>query len=158
MGTDIVRGTSPNAAVAFERQLRSLLHEMRGEISRPARVPPVRYHARIAVKVGGTTRIMPIADVDWFETDGNYMRVHVGPSSYLMRYTANRLERDLDPRRFVRIHRRYLVNLDRIVGLEPWFGSDAVVVLRGGRKLRLSRNYRDELDARMLGDRPSSGE
>ena len=53
---------------------------------------------------------------------------------------------------FARIHRRVLENVDRVVGLEPWFGGDAVVLLRDGTKLRLSRNFREAFLARMLGD------
>jgi two-component system LytT family response regulator len=101
---------------------------------------------------------MQIADVDWFETDGNYVRLHVGKSSFLIRSTATRLQEELDPERFARIHRRYLVNLDRVVGLEPWFGGDAVVVMRDGTKLRLSRNFRESFLARMLGDHTESAE
>ena len=63
------------------------------------------YFERVAVKTDGATRILQIADVDWFETDGNYVRVHVGKSTYLIRSTANRLQEELDPRRFARIHR-----------------------------------------------------
>jgi len=96
--------------------------------------------------------------VDWFETDGNYVRVHVGKSTYLIRSTANRLQEELDPARFARIHRRYLVNVDRVVGLEPWFGGDAVVLLRDGTKLRLSRNFREDFLGRMLGDQSESAE
>jgi two-component system LytT family response regulator len=97
-------------------------------------------------------------DVDWMEADGNYVRLHVGKSSYLIRSTATRLQEELDPDRFARIHRRYLVNLDRVVGLEPWFGGDAVVLLRDGTKLRLSRNFREAFLARMLGDHTESAE
>ena len=104
------------------------------------------------MKSDGGTRILQIADVDWFETDGNYVRVHVGKSTYLIRSTASRLQEELDPARFARIHRRFLVNVDRVVGLEPWFGGDAVVLLRDGTKLRLSRNFREEFLGRMLGD------
>ena len=135
-----------------EQQLRRLLAEVlaqRGEISPKAASP---FFERVAVKSDGGTRIVQIADVDWFETDGNYVRVHVGKSTYLIRSTANRLQEELDPARFARIHRRYLVNVDRVVGLEPWFGGDAVVLLRDGTKLRLSRNFREEFLSRMLGD------
>ena len=106
---------------------------------------------RIAVKTNGVVRLVRSADVDWWETDGNYMRMHVGQSNHLIRMTANALEAQLDPRQFVRIHRRYIVNLDRVLEIRPWFGGDAVVVLRTGAKLRLSRTFRERLNAYLLG-------
>ncbi|MGZ7042349.1 MAG: LytR/AlgR family response regulator transcription factor [Thermoanaerobaculia bacterium] len=139
-------------APADDDRLRALLLDMlqRGEPS--AAKPTGRYHDRVAVKVDGKTRIIAIKDVDWFETDGNYIRIRVGRASYLIRNTANRLEQELDPRQFARIHRRYLVNLERVVEVEPWFGGDAIVRLKDGAKLKLSRSYRESFHARMLGD------
>src|SRR6188768_1217140 len=121
-----------------EEKLRRLLAEVIGRESDAGARPASPFFERVAVKSDGGTRILQIADVDWFETDGNYVRVHVGKSTYLIRSTANRLQEELDPARFARIHRRFLVNVDRVVGLEPWFGGDAVVLLRDGTKLRLS--------------------
>ena len=141
-----------------EEQLRRLLAEVLGRDGDAAAKPASPFFERVAVKSDGGTRILQIADVDWFETDGNYVRVHVGKSTYLIRSTANRLQEELDPARFARIHRRYLVNVDRVVGLEPWFGGDAVVLLRDGTKLRLSRNFREEFLGRMLGDQSETGE
>jgi two-component system LytT family response regulator len=140
-----------------DERLRRLLAEMLGRGDAPSK-PASPFYERVAVKTDGATRILQIADVDWFETDGNYVRLHVGKSTYLIRSTANRLQEELDPARFARIHRRYLVNLDRVVGLEPWFGGDAVVLLRDGTKLRLSRNFRDDFLARMLGDHSEPAE
>src|SRR5207249_9906895 len=119
--------------------------------------PPERPGAsidRVAVRVGGVLRIIRTADIDWWETDGNYMRLHVGSTSHLIRATATSIEAQLDPRLFLRIHRRYIVNIDRVVEVQPWFGGDAVVVLRTGAKLRLSRTYRERLHARLLGVQP----
>jgi two-component system LytT family response regulator len=141
-----------------EDRLRRLLAEM---LQQETPVPAKRaspFFERVAVKTDGATRVMQIADVDWFETDGNYVRLHVGKSSFLIRSTATRLQEELDPDRFARIHRRYLVNLDRVVGIEPWFGGDAVVLMRDGTKLRLSRNFKEAFLARMLGDHSESAE
>ena len=108
------------------------------------------------MKVDGVLKIVRTADVDWWETDGNYMRLHVGGTSHLIRMTAASIEPQLDPRAFIRIHRRYIVNVDRIVEVQPWFAGDAIVVLRNGAKLRLSRTYRERLHAR-LGARRDRG-
>jgi two-component system, LytTR family, response regulator len=104
---------------------------------------------RVAVKVDGVLKIVRTCDVDWWETDGNYMRLYVGGNSHLIRMTAASIEPQLDPRAFIRIHRRYIVNVDRIVEVQPWFAGDAIVVLRNGAKLRLSRTYRERLHARL---------
>jgi two-component system LytT family response regulator len=65
------------------------------------------------------------------------------------------MEAQLDPGLFIRIHRRYIVNVDRIVEVQPWFAGDAIAVLRTGAKLRVSRTYRERLHTR-LGARPES--
>ena len=104
---------------------------------------------RVAVKVDGVLKIVRTADVDWWETDGNYIRLHVGSVSHLIRMTAASIEPQLDPRSFIRIHRRYIVNVDRIVEVQPWFAGDAIIVLKNGAKLRLSRTYRERLHNRL---------
>ncbi|HEV7993115.1 MAG TPA: LytTR family DNA-binding domain-containing protein [Gemmatimonadaceae bacterium] len=152
-----LRSARPEAFPGEDR-LRKLLAEMLGSERNAPSKRTSSFFERVAVKTDGVTRVMQIADVDWFETDGNYVRLHVGKSSFLIRSTATRLQEELDPERFARIHRRYLVNLDRVVGLEPWFGGDAVVVMRDGTKLRLSRNFRESFLARMLGDHTESAE
>ncbi|HEX3866811.1 MAG TPA: LytTR family DNA-binding domain-containing protein [Gemmatimonadaceae bacterium] len=110
---------------------------------------------RVAVKVDGVLRIVRTADVDWWETDGNYIRLHVGAASHLIRMTAVSIEPQLDPKSFIRVHRRFIVNVDRIAEIQPWFAGDAIIVLRTGAKLRLSRTYRERLHAR-LGARPEA--
>jgi two-component system, LytTR family, response regulator len=139
-------------------RMRALLHDYFGDhVGGPAERPGASID-RVAVRVGGVLRIIRTADIDWWETDGNYMRLHVGSTSHLIRATATSIEAQLDPRLFLRIHRRYIVNIDRVVEVQPWFGGDAVVVLRTGAKLRLSRTYRERLHARLLGVRPEGAE
>ena len=106
----------------------------------------------LAVRVDGALRIVRLDEIDWFESEGNYVRVHVGRNSYLVRQTSAHLEAQLDGRQFARIHRRYLVNLARVHEVQPWFGGDAVVVLKDGTKLRLSRTFREQFHARFLGE------
>jgi two-component system LytT family response regulator len=104
---------------------------------------------RVAVRTDGVLRVIRTTDVDWLETDGNYIRLHVGGTSHLLRMTAAAIEPQLDPRAFIRVHRRYIVNVDRIVEVQPWFAGDAILVLRNGAKLRVSRTYRERLHARL---------
>lgn len=134
-----------------DSRLRALLRDY---LSEESRVDGARdYLDRVAVKVDGVLRIVRTTDIDWWETDGNYVRLHVGPGSHLIRATATSIEGQLDPRQFLRIHRRYIVNIDRVVEVQPWFGGDSIVLLKGGTKLRLSRTYRERLHSRLLGVR-----
>jgi two-component system LytT family response regulator len=89
--------------------------------------------------------LVGIEDVDWFEAEGNYIRVHTGGRSYLVRGVLGRLDGRLDPARFVRIHRSTIVNLNRLKRVRPWFGGQHVAVLADGTELRVSRTYRDLL-------------
>jgi two-component system, LytTR family, response regulator len=104
---------------------------------------------RVAVRVDGVLKVIRTADIDWLETDGNYIRLHVAGASHLLRSTAAAIEPQLDPRAFIRVHRRYIVNVDRIVEVQPWFAGDAILILRNGAKLRVSRTYRERLHARL---------
>ena len=79
------------------------------------------------------------------------MGLHVGKQKYLVRGTMTSMEEQLDPRRFLRIHRSTIVNLDRVKEVRPWFAGDCIVVLKDGTELRLSRRYRDRLEGLMGG-------
>ncbi len=104
---------------------------------------------RLMVKHDGRVYFVKVADIDWFEASGNYVRLHVGRVSHLIRETMHGIEAQLDPNVFARIHRAVIVNLDRIRELQPWFAGDYIVILRDGRQLKLSRTYREALQARM---------
>jgi two-component system LytT family response regulator len=133
-------------------RLRALLRDYLSDDARAAGGGR-HYLDRVAVKVDGVLRIVRTTDIDWWETDGNYVRLHVGAANHLIRATAASIESQLDPKQFLRIHRRYIVNIDRVVEVQPWFGGDSIVLLKGGAKLRLSRTYRERLHSRLLGVR-----
>lgn len=118
-------------------QIAALLEEMR---------PQKSYLKRIMVKSGGRLYFLRTADVDWVEAAGNYVRLHVGGESHLLRETMNGLEAKLDPERFLRIHRSTIVNIEKIKELQPWFHGDYVVILKDERQLTMSASYREKLD------------
>jgi two-component system LytT family response regulator len=97
---------------------------------------------RVLVREGRRTRFIPLAEVDWFEADGNYIVVHAAAARYRTRGTITAIEASLDPRQFVRIHRRMVVNMDRVREMSPLPGGDGLLVLGSGASLRLSRTYR----------------
>lgn len=119
------------------------------EASAPARDGAASPLERFLVKSGERTLLVKTVDVDWIEAEANYVRLHVGPKSHLVRATMSALERRLDRSRFARIHRGTIVNLDRIREIQPWFSGDQVVLLQDGTQLRLSRGYASQLEARL---------
>lgn len=104
---------------------------------------------RLLVKDEGRMYFVPVSEIDWIEAFGNYARLHTGPRTHLIRETMATLERALDGRRFARIHRSTIVNLDRIRQMDLWGSGDYMVRLSDGTQLKLSRWYRDRLEARM---------
>lgn len=130
---------------AEDERMRALLADYIASTQQPAK----QTLDRVAVRSDGVLRVIRTGDVDWLETDGNYIRLHVGNTNHLLRMTAAAIEPQLDSRAFIRIHRRYIVNVDRIVEVQPWFAGDAILVLRNGAKLRVSRTYRERLHARL---------
>ena len=109
------------------------------------------YLDRLVIKSVGRINFVRAEEIDWISADGNYARLHVGDRSHLLRETMNALAAKLDPKRFVRIHRSTIVNLDRVRELRPQPNRDCVLVLRDGRQLRLSRTYRQRVGL-ALGD------
>lgn len=105
-----------------------------------------RFLTRIPVKSDGKLIVVDLDDVEWIGAADNYVVLHAGKDTYLARETLGRLERELDPDRFVRIHRSTIVRVDRIKELLPEFHGDFAVVLRDGTRLTLSRTYRAKLE------------
>lgn len=104
-------------------------------------------HDRILVKSSGEIFFLKAEEIDWIEAEGDYMKFHVAGRGHLMRETMARLEARLDGRRFIRIHRSTIVNIDRVKKLSPSFAGEYAVVLTDGTKLRLSRGYHDRVAA-----------
>lgn len=123
--------------VDLRQQLQHLLQELRPTAPAPE---------RLVVKSGAQTLLVPVEDIDWVESAGNYVTLHVGREEHLLRETMAELEARLASRRFARIHRSVLVNVDRIHSLSPTLSGDHRLVLRDGRELTLSRTYRARLE------------
>jgi two-component system, LytTR family, response regulator len=114
--------------------------------------PPGSYLKRLAIRGGGRVTLLPVRDIDWLEAERDYVRVHAGKNAHVIRETMKNIEDQLDPGRFVRIHRSTIVNIERVKELQPMFKGEYVVVLHDGTELKLSRGYRDHFEA-MLGRR-----
>ena len=101
---------------------------------------------RLLVQGAERSVLLPLTRVDRLESARNYVVLHAGRESFRVRSTLDRLEQRLDPRRFVRVSRTAIVNVDRVAELQPWSHGDWVVVLSDGAKLRLTRSFRDRLE------------
>lgn len=101
---------------------------------------------RLLVQGAERSVLLPVSRVDRLESARNYVVLHAGRETFRVRSTLDRLELRLDPRRFVRVSRTAIVNVDRVAELKPWSHGDWVVVLTDGAKLRLSRTFRDRLE------------
>jgi len=104
-----------------------------------------RHADRFAVRTAGRVVFVRATEIDWVEAQGDYVALHVGKRSFLLRETLSALEETLDRASFARIHRSTIVNVDRILELKPFDNGEYVVLLRDGQELKLSRNYRDPL-------------
>lgn len=100
------------------------------------------YLDRFAIRRNERLAVIDAASVDWIEAARDYVRLHVGADSHVLRATIGELERRLDPARFLRIHRSTIVQLGRIRELYAEQHGDYIAVLHGGTRLRVSRRYR----------------
>ncbi len=136
-----------------EERLRNTLTRLRGHLALLSKktIPNnLRENAngdveRIPIKSNGRILLLKTDEIDWIEAEHNYVRLHTRGVAHLIRETMTALEVKLNSRRFRRIHRSTIVNVERIKEIQPWFRGDAIVVLDNGQKLTASRNFRDQL-------------
>jgi two-component system, LytTR family, response regulator len=121
----------------FNDRVLAVLNEIR---SKP------EYLERLVIRTNGHIFFIKTEEIDWLEAEGNYVRLHSGKESYLLRDAISSLENQLDPKKFLRIHRSAIVNINRIQELQPWFHGEYRVILQDGVQLTLSRSYRDKLN------------
>lgn len=126
----LLRGS---AGHALDRRLEGLMQEIRER----------RKHLeRIVVQRGERLQVLRAEEVAWFEAAGNYVKLHVGKESFLVRATLSSFEDRLDPERFLRVHRSIIVQKARIRELEPLLQGDYVLILEDGTRLTTGRSYR----------------
>ena len=105
---------------------------------------PERFAVR---KRGGAEVMVEVSDIDRVEASGNYAILHVGGETFEIRSSLSRLEGELDPRRFVRVHKSHIVNVTRVVEVTPWVSGDWRIRLQDGGEVNLSRRYRQRFEA-----------
>ena len=104
---------------------------------------------RLVLKARGRVTLLKVDEIAWIEAAGVYVKLHTPSGAPLHRESLGRLEAQLDPRRFIRIHRSTIVNLDHVAALHADAHGDYTVLLHDGTRLRLSRTYRERLQARL---------
>ena len=102
-----------------------------------------RHVRRFLVRASGRMSFVRVEEIDWVEAADNYVRLHAGKDEHLLRDTMAALEARLDPRRFVRVHRGAIVNVDAVRELRPLFHGDYEVLLKTGATVAVGRSYRD---------------
>ena len=120
----------------LNEQLNSLIRQLKS---------PRKRTERFVVKSGGRVFFLKNDEIDWIEAAGNYVRLHAGADTHLLRETMNAIQKKLDPSRFIRIHRSTFVNIEKIKELQPWFHGEYVVIMKDGTQLTMSRSYRSSL-------------
>lgn len=127
----------------FERALGRAKERIALDAVHPAKLE------RIAIKSSGSVIFLRIDEIDWIEAADYYACLHVGTKSHMLRRTIAELEQELDPALFCRIHRSTIINLDGVRELQLGGDGEYEVLLNDSTRLRLSRRYRKNLQARM---------
>ncbi len=122
-----------------ERLTRLLVQRSEGESAK------TRHARRLTVPDGERFRFVDVHDIHWIEVNGNYVTLRTDDGDHRIRSTLTSLLERLNPSLFVRIHRSAAVNLEHVKEVQPWFGGDQIVILRGGRQLRVSRTHKARL-------------
>jgi two-component system, LytTR family, response regulator len=113
--------------------------------------PDSRFPEIIAIRTGRETVRVRSAEIDWIDAAGDYMCVHAGDETHVLRGTMKDLEAALDPAAFQRIHRSAIVNLKRVRKLRPHANGEYFLTLEGGQELKLSRTHRDKIELLLYG-------
>jgi len=132
----VLKKLAQPARSGIEPEVLSLLEAIRAER---------RTKERVAIRNGEAVYFVRIADIEWVEASGNYVKIHAGGQEHVLRDSLKSFEERLDPDRFLRVHRSAIVNVDSIQRLEAWFHGEYAVVLRDGTKLMSSRTYSERL-------------
>jgi two-component system LytT family response regulator len=129
----------------YSRQLLAMLDDFKAGKERSALER--KYLERVAIKSAGRVFFLEVERIGWITAEGNYVRLHAGRESYLLRETIAGIESKLSPDQFLRIRRSTLVRINFIRELHPLFNGQYELLLEGGTRLTSSRRYRKNLDA-----------
>ncbi len=106
-----------------------------------------KYPERFIVKQSGKISFVPVDELIFLEATGNYIKLVTSNGSYLLRETMNNIEKKLSPEKFMRIHRSFIVKIEMIKELKPYFNSEYIVILKNGKELKASKTYKDSISS-----------
>jgi two-component system LytT family response regulator len=129
-------------------QVQTLLDRLAVLSAAPTAPSGARWATRLVVQQGHEMRMVRTEEIDWIGSADNYVEVHIGGESHLLRDTLQSVEMRLDPSCFSRIHRGSIVNLDRVASIRAQASGQLEAVLRDGTVLPVGRAYRDGLTRR----------
>jgi two-component system LytT family response regulator len=109
-----------------------------------------KYPKRFIIKQSGKISFVPVDEIDYLEATGNYIKLVTTNSSYLMRETMNNIEKKLEPQSFIRVHRSFIVKVEKIKELKPYFNGEFIIVLKNGKELKSSKTYRKTINSFLL--------
>jgi two-component system LytT family response regulator len=135
----------PFAAERFEKALQRVKQRLGGKLPIPAELaasarPAAQFLERLVVKDGTRVYVIPVAKLDYAEAQDDYVALSTEGKKHLKQQTISSLETALDPQCFLRIHRSYIVNLEKVTKIEPYSKDQYVVVLASGQQLPVSRS------------------
>lgn len=131
---------------SFVTRVQALGRELDAGAPQPATgVPKAKGLDRIAVSVDGSVHFIIAKEIDYIAASGDSVTAHIGTTAHVIRKSMNEMLALLDAKRFARIHRSTIVNIARIVRVEPYLHGEYILVVQGGAKLKVSRGYRAAL-------------
>jgi len=154
------RAITARTSDALVAEVKALTHVLQAgrqpdEVAVRPRESKTPYADRFAVSVGRRVVLVPVAEVEWVEADRNYVCLHTTGKQYVLRSRIADLEHQLDPARFVRVHRSAIVRRDLVRELEPLANGGARATMASGAVVQVAAAYRDRLSA-ILRTRPES--
>jgi len=126
----------------FEKKINSLLKYVNSSEK--------NYPQRFIIKQSGKISFVPVDEIDYLEATGNYIKLVTANGSYLMRDTMNNVEKKIDPGKFIRIHRSFIIKTEKIKELKPYFNGEYIVVLKNGKELKSSKTYKNGMNSLLL--------
>lgn len=139
------------AATSRESQLVELLASLSDDdrdrikelINDPDWAEKQRYAERLSFKDGSKVVVLTADEIEWIDAAGDYMCIHAGGKTHIIRETMKALQQRLDPARFQRVHRSAIVNVKKVKELHPHSNGEYFLILENGGELKLSRSYKD---------------
>jgi hypothetical protein len=147
LAKDVLAFAMLNLGVAVIPRLLAKVARITEAVAPPPPVPAAERPQRYAVRAKGREVLVEVADIDWIEAAGNYAVLHVKGETLEIRSSLARLESELDPQLFVRVHKSHIVNITRVAEVTPWVSGDWRIRLQDGSELNLSRRYRQKFEA-----------